>query len=76
MDSEGMRSLLDHIPGLRTVCDQLWPGSSDLEKNEVREFFCPSCTKQLEVDAVPPGYPILANFTPNVEASWLGRPLP
>jgi acetone carboxylase, gamma subunit len=61
--------------------EELWPGprSPDPEKNEVREFFCPSCGKQLEVDAVPPGYPILANFTPNLEAfyrDWLGRPLP
>jgi acetone carboxylase gamma subunit len=60
---------------------ELWPGprSPDPEKNEIREFFCPSCGRQLEVDAVPPGYPILANFTPNLEAfyrDWLGRPLP
>lgn len=60
---------------------ELWPGPRcpDPEKNEVREFFCPGCGIQLEVDAVPPGYPILANFTPNLEAfyrEWLGRPLP
>lgn len=60
---------------------ELWPGPRcpDPEKNEIREFFCPGCGRQLEVDAVPPGYPILANFTPNLEAfyrEWLGRPLP
>ena len=60
---------------------EIWPGPRcpDPEKNEVREFICPSCGIQLEVDAVPPGYPILANFTPNLEAfyqDWLGRDLP
>lgn len=33
----------------------------------------------LAMDAVPPGYPILANFTPNLEVfyrDWLGRQLP
>ena len=60
---------------------EIWPGPRcpDPEKNEVREFICPGCGIQLEVDAVPPGYPILANFTPNLEAfyqDWLGRDLP
>ena len=60
---------------------EIYPGprSPDPEKNEIREFYCPSCGRQLEVDAVPPGYPILANFTPNLEAfyrDWLGRELP
>lgn len=60
---------------------EIWPGPRcpDPEKNEVREFICPGCGVQLEVDAVPPGYPILANFTPNLEAfynEWLGRDMP
>lgn len=60
---------------------EIWPGPRmpDHEKNEIREFFCPGCGRQLEVDAVPPGYPILANFTPDLEAfytQWLGRALP
>ena len=61
--------------------EEIWPGPRcpDPEKNEIREFFCPGCATQLEVDAVPPGYPILANFTPDLEAfyrDWLGRELP
>jgi acetone carboxylase, gamma subunit len=60
---------------------EIYPGPRcpDPEKNEIREFFCPGCGRQLEVDAVPPGYPILANFTPDLEAfyrDWLGRELP
>jgi len=55
------------------------PRQPDPEKNEVREFYCPGCATQLEVDAVPPGYPILINFLPDLEAfyeEWLDRPLP
>lgn len=60
---------------------EIWPGprTPDPDKNEVREFYCPGCGVQLEVDAVPPGYPILQNFEPNIEAfytEWLGRPAP
>ncbi|MCZ6803040.1 MAG: acetone carboxylase subunit gamma [Proteobacteria bacterium] len=60
---------------------EIYPGPRcpDPEKNEIREFFCPGCAVQLEVDAVPPGYPILVNFEPNLEVfyrDWLGRELP
>ena len=60
---------------------EIYPGPRcpDPEKNEIREFYCPDCGTQLEVDAVPPGYPILLNFKPNLEAfyrDWLGRELP
>lgn len=46
---------------------------------ELREFFCPGCLRQLEVEAVPPAYPIVVDFEPDLEAfyrDWLGRPLP
>ena len=61
--------------------NEIYPGPRcpDPEKNEIREFYCPDCGTQLEVDAVPPGYPILVNFKPNLAAfygDWLGRELP
>ena len=46
---------------------------------EIREFFCPGCLTQLEVDAVAPGYPVLHDFVPDLEgfyAEWLGREVP
>jgi acetone carboxylase, gamma subunit len=46
---------------------------------ELREFYCPGCAAQLDVEAVTPGYPILFRFKPDLEAfynEWLGRPLP
>jgi acetone carboxylase gamma subunit len=47
--------------------------------NVLREYFCPGCRAQLEVEAVPPGYPVIHDFVPDLEGfyeEWLGRPLP
>ena len=46
---------------------------------ELREFYCPGCAALLEIDAVPPGYPIVFDFLPDLEtfyADWLGKELP
>jgi N-methylhydantoinase B len=45
----------------------------------LRELFCPSCARQLEVEAAPPGFPLVHDFLPDVEGfyrGWLGRKLP
>ena len=47
--------------------------------NHLREYFCPGCRTLLEVEAVPPGYPVIHDFVPDLEgfyAGWLGRELP
>jgi acetone carboxylase gamma subunit len=44
-----------------------------------REYICPGCATLLEVDAVPPGWPVIFDFLPDLEGfyeEWLGRPLP
>ena len=40
----------------------------------LREFYCPNCLSLLEVEAVPPGYPVLHDFVPDLEglAEWVG----
>jgi N-methylhydantoinase B len=46
---------------------------------QIREFYCPSCARQLEVEALPPGYPVVHEFLPDIEGfyrGWLGRELP
>jgi acetone carboxylase gamma subunit len=46
---------------------------------EFREFYDPIDGTLLDVEAVPPGYPIVHNFQPDLEVfyrEWLGRPLP
>ncbi len=51
----------------------------DPEWNALREYFCPGCKTLLEVEAVPPGYPVVHDFVPDLEGfyeDWLGRPLP
>ena len=48
------------------------------EWNEIREFFCPSCFTQIGVEVVPPGYPLLFEFLPDLDRfyrDFLGRPL-
>ena len=49
------------------------------ELMELREFFCPGCKALLEVEALPPGYPVVFDFLPDLETfyrDWLGRDLP
>jgi acetone carboxylase, gamma subunit len=45
----------------------------------LREYFCPGCKTLLEVEAVPPGYPVIHDFVPDLDGfyeEWLGRALP
>ena len=47
--------------------------------NHLREYFCPGCKTLLEVEGVPPGYPVIHDFLPDLEGfyeEWLGRELP
>lgn len=42
----------------------------------LREYICPGCATLLEVEAVPPGYPIVFDFQPDIDgflSEWLGR---
>ena len=67
-DTEGM--LLEIYPRMMQG-DPAW--------EEIREYFCPGCCTQLEVEAVPPGYPLIHDFLPDLEGfyeGWLGRELP
>jgi acetone carboxylase gamma subunit len=67
-DSE---ELLREIYPNSDLCDPAWM--------ELREFICPGCATLLEVEACPPGYPIVHEFEPDLDGfyrEWLGRPLP
>ncbi len=35
--------------------------------NVLREFYCPQCATQLDVEMVPLGYPFIHNFVPDLE---------
>ena len=46
---------------------------------QLREYICPGCGAQLEVEAVPRGCPPDFEFLPDLDvfySEWLGRPLP
>ena len=46
--------------------------------NELREYYDPVSLTLLDVESVPPGYPVVHDFLPDLEtfyADWLGRPL-
>ncbi len=52
---------------------------SDPNWNEIREYFCPGCFTLLDVENVPPGYPTIFNFLPDIDTfyeKWLGRKAP
>jgi acetone carboxylase gamma subunit len=46
---------------------------------QIREYYCPGCSAQLEVEAMPRGAPPDFEFLPDLDTfyrEWLGRPLP
>ncbi len=48
---------------------------ADPEWMELREFICPGCQTLLEIDPVPPGYPLVEDFRPDIDTfyrDWLG----
>ena len=55
-----------------------YPGPPDPEHCEIREYYCPGCGSQLEVEIVPFGYPAVFDCLPDLDtfySEWLGRPL-
>lgn len=48
--------------------------TADPEWCVIREYYCPGCHIQLEVEAVPPGYPVLFDFLPDLEAFFKSHP--
>jgi len=51
----------------------------DGEWMELREYYCPISGHLLETEAVPPGYPVVHEYLPDIEGfyrGWLGRNVP
>ncbi len=54
-------------------------GHPEGDWQELREFYCPVSGRLLETEAVPPGYPVVHEYLPDIEGfytGWLGRDLP
>ena len=74
---EALISVRDSEQAVREIYPEKMGG--DPEWNHLREYFCPGCKTLLEVEAVPPGYPVVHDFLPDLEGfyeEWLGRDLP
>jgi acetone carboxylase, gamma subunit len=72
---------LIHVRETDQELQEIYPEkmSGDPRWNGLREYFCPGCKTLLEVEAVPPGYPVIHDFLPDLEGfyeQWLGRELP
>lgn len=53
--------------------------SPDPEWQVLREYYCPGCAAQLEVEAVTPWYPVIKDFEPDIDTfynEWIKVPLP
>lgn len=51
----------------------------DPEWQVIREYYCPSCGTQLEVEAVTPWYPVIKDFEPDIDTfykEWVKLPFP
>lgn len=74
---EALIAVRDSEKSLREIYPSRMHG--DPAWNHLREYFCPGCRTLLEVEAVPPGYPVVHDFVPDLEGfygDWLGRELP
>jgi acetone carboxylase gamma subunit len=74
---EALINVRETVDDLREIYPDKMHG--DPQWNVLREYFCPGCKTLLEVEAVPPGYPPVHDFVPDLEGfyeGWLGRPLP
>lgn len=66
----------------RADLEEIYPAEHltiDTDLVELREWYCPVSGTLLDVDCVPPAYPVEIDFTPDLEAfytQWLGRKLP
>jgi len=61
--------------------EELYPKymTSDPDWEELREYYCPGCLTLLDTENVPPGYPVIFNFLPDIDAfyeNWLARKAP
>ena len=62
------------------LMDEIYPRMMGADTNwmQIREYYDPISGTLLEVEAVPPGYPIVHDFKPDIDTfyrDWLGTPL-
>ena len=71
---------LVYVRNTRQKLEEIYPGhrKCDPDWMELREFYCPNCGTQLEVEAVTPGYPLIFDFLPDLDTfygDWMRQDL-
>lgn len=74
-------SSLIHVRDTQESIEEIYKGreAPDARWVQLREYICPGCGTQLEVEAVPRGCPPDFEFLPDLDTfyrDWLQRPLP
>jgi acetone carboxylase gamma subunit len=74
------RNALVRVRDSREALLEIYPDKMhpDPEWNEIREYYDPGDMTLLDVESVPPGYPAVHDFLPDLEAfyrDWLGKEL-
>ncbi|MQM38754.1 Acetone carboxylase gamma subunit [wastewater metagenome] len=72
---------LVHVRDSKEELNELYPElmSPDPEWQVYREYYCPKCGVQHDVEAPTPWYPVIHDFEPDIETfyrDWLEIPLP
>ncbi len=69
-------SALIHVRDTEEKMGEIFEGlhKPDTDWSQIREYYCPGCATQLEVEAVTPGYPILFDFLPDIDGFYDARP--
>ena len=74
-----------HVPMFVRDTDELYEeiypklGHPEGTWQELREYYCPVSGRLLETEAVPPGYPVMHEYLPDIEGfykGWLRREMP
>ena len=73
-------SALIHVRETEEALGEIYRGweMPDAAWVQIREYYCPGCGNQLEVEAVPRGCPPDFEFLPDLDLfyrEWLGKPL-
>jgi acetone carboxylase gamma subunit len=74
-------SALIHVRDSEAALGEVYRGREQPDPAwvQIREYSCPGCAAQLEVEALPRGCPPDFEFLPDLDTfyrDWLGRPLP
>ena len=72
---------LVYVRDTKESLSELYPGlmAPDPEWQVIREYYCPQCGTQHEVENPTAWYPVIHDWEPNIEAfyrEWLGLPIP